>query len=195
MGKRGCSVEGCGNEHIAKGFCNMHYKRLARIGATGEAERRKAQDGEPLAFALRSLSHTDDSCLIWPFANGRGYGHFYIDGQMVKATRFVCEKKNGPPPDDKSQACHSCGNGHAGCISPSHLYWGTPTENSADMEVHGTRVRGELHPFAVITEDQVRTIRSMRQTHTCAEIAALYGISRTQAFRISRGKSWAWLDP
>lgn len=30
--KRICSVEGCGNKHLSKGYCNMHYQRNERYG-------------------------------------------------------------------------------------------------------------------------------------------------------------------
>lgn len=32
-----CGVEGCGRDAILCGFCNMHYRRLRRLGSTGEA--------------------------------------------------------------------------------------------------------------------------------------------------------------
>ncbi len=46
----------------------------------------------------------------------------------------------------KVHLCHACGNPK--CSNPSHLYWGTPSENSQDTQRHnpglGLRVRDTL---------------------------------------------------
>lgn len=43
-----CSVKGCDRDYYTKksGFCEMHYARWRKNGDPGEAEPRKAKDGE-----------------------------------------------------------------------------------------------------------------------------------------------------
>jgi hypothetical protein len=39
MAKRGCSVEGCGRSHQARGLCSTHYRKLKRSGALSGLDR------------------------------------------------------------------------------------------------------------------------------------------------------------
>lgn len=41
-----CSVEGCPEPHRLRGFCQMHAKRVERLGAPGDAARRVARKNE-----------------------------------------------------------------------------------------------------------------------------------------------------
>lgn len=70
-----------------------------------------------------------------------------------------------------------------------NLEWGTPTENTADRERHGTVLRGESAPWARLTADRVRQIKADNRPQ-CV-IAAEFGIHQTMVSRIKLGKAWA----
>jgi hypothetical protein len=55
----------------------------------------------------------------------------------------------GPPPPGM-ECRHLDGNPLNNCLE--NLEWGTPLENHADQVRHGTRVRGERHPQAKISD-------------------------------------------
>ena len=80
--------------------------------------------GAPLQFYTEVVLKHDDpiGCLSWPFATGgKGYAHIRIKGKSRLVSRLVCEARNGPPPDQKSEARHTCGNGHLACVNQHHL--------------------------------------------------------------------------
>jgi len=44
--------------------------------------------------------------------------------------RQICASFNGPPEDGQTLVRHMCND--ARCINPTHLQWGTPSENGRD---------------------------------------------------------------
>jgi len=78
--------------------------------------------------------------------------------------------------------------------SLENLQWGTRKENVKDSINHGTFCSGEKCNFSKLSEISVLTIRRMRdEGFPYVEIAKQFGISRPQASRIGRRKSWALL--
>jgi len=62
--------------------------------------------------------------------------------------------------------------------APSNLKWGTHLENIADKSAHGTLAVGSSNGNSKLTEDQVRTIRSLRlQNMSYPAIAKQFGVS------------------
>lgn len=196
----GCKIEGCGKPVEGWGWCRAHYQRWQRHGDPlgGGVPRGETLGSATLFYrevVLTDARGPNDPCLIWPFARGRhGYAEIQIDGKQATVSRFVCREAHGEPPTPKHDAAHSCGKGHLGCVTKSHLDWKTRAENMADQLAHGTRIRGTKSPFAKLTEADVVAIRSMRGSKSLAKIGAVYGVSKGSIYDIIRGRTWAWLE-
>lgn len=188
-----CSIDGCSSPTKAKGFCRAHYWRLR---THGDPLGGRTPEGEPASFLKEVvLQAPADTCVIWPYANnGVGYGVISIDGEMRLVTRVVCEAVNGPPPTDRHEAAHSCGNGHQGCCTPAHLHWATHSENELEKIAHGTHRKGVRHPLAKLSEEQAIQIKSMKGLKTHQQIADDFGIGRVQVTRILSGQRWSHLS-
>lgn len=133
-----CKVNGCRREVYAMryGYCSMHYQRF-----------RKHSDplgggifrGETESFLQSALTYASDECLLWPFSRDDfGYAKMSRDHKTIGVHRYITEKEYGPKPTEDHIACHSCGNGHLGCINRKHLRWGTRVDNINDSIDHGT---------------------------------------------------------
>jgi hypothetical protein len=101
------------------------------------------------------VSYQGEDCLTWPFSRF-GYGTIY---GHKHAHRVMCELAYGPAPSPRHQVAHSCGKGHEGCVNPRHLRWATPKENSADMVLHGTALRGERAINVKLTTPEVHAVK------------------------------------
>lgn len=188
-----CSIDGCGKPLKARGWCNAHWRRWNR---NGDPLAGMTAQGDPLKF-ISSVdpANLGEECLLWPYARlPNGYGHLWIDGVDTLASRYICEKFNGPAPTDAHEAAHLCGKGHLACIHPLHLAWKTHAENEADKLIHGTHHRGERCPTAKLTERDVKEIRSLKGSMLGREVADLYGVTRWTVFDIWKRHIWAWLD-
>ena len=82
---------------------------------------------------------------------------------------FVGERPDG------MQCAHNDGNCQNNCLS--NLRYATPAENIHDKVTHNTQTRGESHPTARLTDNQVRQIRSMQGTMAVKDIASAFGIT------------------
>jgi hypothetical protein len=59
MGRKGnepCSVEGCENSELARGWCTMHYWRWKKTGDPGEADPRRAPNGSNTVCTVEDCS-------------------------------------------------------------------------------------------------------------------------------------------
>jgi hypothetical protein len=80
-----------------------------------------------------------DECWPWLGAYARrGYGRIFVAGGTRIATR-VALVLAGRQPAARQLACHSCDN--PSCVNPTHLWWGSYTENAQDAAKKG-RTRG-----------------------------------------------------
>lgn len=116
-----CSIEGCGKSYLARGVCDMHYRRLRRSG--------HVPPKPPLVRRFWSKVAAGDgrSCWTWTAAlNDSGYGVFNLSGRMVRAHRIAYEFSYGPIPDGM-QVDHVCRNRQ--CVNPAHLRIATNKQN------------------------------------------------------------------
>jgi hypothetical protein len=121
-------------------------------------------------------------CLEWIRANEFGYGKMYIGGRKTGAHIIACAINNNCKFDIGKQAAHKCGFNL--CVEPSHLYFATASENTADKFKHGTMV-------TKLNEHQVLEIRRLAQNNIPQkELSEKYGMSDTQISRIVNRISW-----
>lgn len=115
-----------------------------------------------------AVQFSGDECLTFPFAKDRyGYGHITNKRRTRSSCAhiYIAVRTIGAKPSPRHEVCHSCGNGHLGCVNPGHLYWGTRSENVSDAKSHGTfsgppRSIGSDHPRSILTESDVVSIRT-----------------------------------
>ena len=104
------------------------------------------------------------------------------------AHRVAYEIAHGPIPAGM-QVCHHCDN--PPCCRPSHLFLGTPKDNSLDAARKGRRPHGEGHAMAKLTEKDVREIRRLRAAGMHQwPIARRFGIAQTAVWAILARKTW-----
>lgn len=179
-----CSVDGCTRKHYGRGYCEVHIRRLARNGGTHRV--RAAPHDHVAALQAALVSDTND-CIDWPYGTaGNVYAPVTITGRTVLAHRYVCEQAHGLPPKGFTDAAHSCGRKR--CINPRHLRWATRKQNSHDMLLHGTRIRGEKHGMAKLTDELARQIKHAKGNNS--EVARRFGVRRETARDIRNGKRW-----
>lgn len=109
--------------------------------------------------------------------NGR-----YGDRKLVH--RIVLETFIGPPPDEKSQACHRDGNASNNAIK--NLKWGTQSDNWKDRIRHGNH-----RSYSKLSESQVKEIRERHaQGEPSEKLGEEYSVSGVQIMNIVRGDQW-----
>jgi hypothetical protein len=71
---------------------------------------------------------------------------------------------------------------------PDNLYLGDHSSNAADSLRNGGRVRGEQHPFAKLSDEQVREIRrALARGEWGQDLAHVYGVHKSTISRIKCG--------
>lgn len=119
--------------------------------------------------------------------SGKGYKTVHIswDGkrQTVMVHHMVLLAFHGPRPAGHF-GCHTDGNSLNN--SPDNLRWDTHHGNMQDRKRHGRYPRGGDHPMAKVSDAVAREIRQSGLTGYAA--AKLFGISKTQAYRIKNGE-------
>jgi hypothetical protein len=163
-----------------------------------------------------------DACHPWTAGRTCGYGKFDVRGKTLRANRIALELKLGRPIAPGMEALHTCdhreccnpahlyegthqqnmddktargrcatGDRHGSRTHPNALPRGSDHHWNLRPEL---RVVGERHGSAKLTENQVRQIRQLDEDGiTQPELAAYFGVSRTQIRNIVRKKGWKHL--
>jgi hypothetical protein len=142
----------------------------------------------------RLMKHSEwdaQGCLVWTGYRSRlGYGRVALDGRSVSAHRASYETFVGSI-GRGMLVCHKCDN--RACIRPAHLFLGTQKQNMADMATKQRRrgvggTRGEAHPAAKVTVEQVLAIRASMATAN--EVAEFFGITTKHVYQIRNRETW-----
>ncbi len=148
-----------------------------------------------------------DECVLWQRAtNSHGYGSVWFQGRNVGAHVRAWVAANGPIPPGMF-VCHRCDVRR--CVNVDHLWLGTPGDNMRDAASKGRMVSGDAwraahqnlptgrvhhRSQALLTEDEVRSVRLRAGSTTQRALAAEYGVSPDVIGRVVNRKSWAWFE-
>lgn len=138
-----------------------------------------------------NVTKTDDKDSCWPFTgfvNEDGYGIIGVGNGRTEGAHRVAFRLQGGVLLPGQKVLHTCDN--PPCCRGKHLFAGSQADNVADMVAKGRRrgPRGEAHPSARLTEDDVREIRAAEIGS--GELMRRYGISRGTVYDIQKLRSW-----
>jgi hypothetical protein len=194
MHNRICSIPDCGGRQRGQGYCGAHYQKFRKYG-------------DPLGRKLTAIERyeaytdrttTPDGCHPWiSHLSPSGYGKFYSNGTHWRAHRFGWTYYVGPIPDGLIVRHKVCDN--PPCQNVQHMLLGTTKDNSQDRIEHfgHADMRGELHPRAKLTQDDVEQIRAsyIRGLVLQADLAAEFGVTSATISSIICRRSWAGAAP
>lgn len=141
-----------------------------------------------------------DSCWVWTGAKFKcgGYGALKVggrNGKVLRAHRVSWEMHIGVIPEGLF-VCHSCDN--PPCVNPSHLFLGTPLDNTADcsrknrmvQQKNGYVHRGEKHWHTTLTEADVRKIRELVGSMPYRALGRMFHVSSSTILDIKKRRVW-----
>lgn len=182
------STEECPSFPVIEGVEFRHLERFPGYAAdsTGRIWSCRNRNGKGKPKTWRVLK---------PAPNRYGYMKLSLR-QNAKKTHvlrcvLVLEAFSGPRPPDL-QVRHLDGSRTNDCID--NLAWGTAKENIRDAMNHGTHnclhQRGETHPEAKLTENDVRRIRDLAKTMFHNRIARMFNVVPQTIDKIVSKKAW-----
>lgn len=140
----------------------------------------------------------ESECWLWTGAsNASGYGRIRINDTLRYAHRVSPALHAGQIPEGQ-QANHLCDNPR--CVNPEHLYTGDQQQNIDDAVERGdlieTRNRGEEHPHAKLSADEVSEIRNLYRTsdHTHRSLAEEFKVGKGTIQSILERESWTSIE-
>lgn len=151
-----------------------------------------------MTVAEKVRHYTDDSAgpdACWPWTGPMfvtGYGQVSVQGRPEYGHRLAYQVHRGTIPAGRVVR-HRCDNPR--CVNPAHLVLGSKADNSRDMVNRGRSCRGPKAHSVVLTEAQVREIRTRYRPRVVTQttLANEYGVSRANISAIVCGRSWGWL--
>lgn len=186
-----CRIDECKNIVTCPGrVCESHRHRKTYYGNYNASS---IYDRTPEDILRQNTVTLDNGCIFWTGARSSfGYGNLSFKGKSYKAHRFAWETFLGEIPDGLF-CCHHCDN--PPCCNVSHLFLGTPKDNSDDMVYKGRGSygdnSGEKNGQALLTKKEVKMIRQfLDQGVTGIELAQAYTVSTSQISRIKNNKKW-----
>lgn len=146
---------------------------------------------------LNQVDTTGEHWLWTGLLNKKGYGKFsriIDDHQDWIAHRASYRLFVGTITDDLL-VCHTCN--IRNCVKPSHLYLGTPLQNTQHAVECGNMRgnRGTTNGSSKLDDDKVIEIRKIHRegSLSCAKLGKMYSVSNTTIHSIVNGSTWKHL--
>jgi len=149
----------------------------------------------PVAERFWDKVEKTESCWLWRGSKtNKGYGEMNTGGDHSRNQNEFVHRLSwvlhfGPIPDGLN-VLHHCDTPL--CVRPDHLFLGTQADNMHDCKVkgraRGPSFKGEEHPMAKLTVQDVREIRGSAQS--CRVMAARFNVVYTHISSIRRRKTW-----
>ncbi len=137
-----------------------------------------------IPYYEKCIPDPNTGCWIWASAwDKSGYGKA---SNNQYAHRVAWEYHNGAIPDGMF-VCHKCDT--RCCVNPSHLFLGTPADNSSDCVSKNRTCSGSRQHRSKLTESQVSDI--FNDDRPAYLIAGDYGVTDTTVCLIKLGRTWS----
>lgn len=137
-------------------------------------------------FSKIAVTDNEADCWLWTaYRDVAGYGTLTVDRVPQHATRLIWALMRGPIPEGL-WVLHRCDN--PPCCNLSHLFLGTPADNTHDAVRKGRMSRGEHRWISKLTEADVREIRA--STDTCGVLGVRFGVTESTIGYVRRGHRW-----
>lgn len=135
-----------------------------------------------------SIPENRDACWMWTgLLSTAGYGKF----AETTAHRFSYRMFKGEI-EDGLFVCHQCD--VPACVNPSHLWLGTPKQNSEDRNQKGRQAKQDRIRPSISVEDAIALRDLLLLGWKQKDAAAKYGVSSALASLIYRKKTWHFRD-
>lgn len=140
-------------------------------------------------FLAKTCPEPNTGCWLWTaYCNRNGYGKIRCEGKSWYAHRIAFLLFKGPIPLG-FEICHACD--VPACVNPEHLFLGTHEDNMKDCITKNRFARGDKHPRAKLTAEQVLAIRtSLRFGERNKSLAEQYGVHKSTIAHIKRQDWW-----
>lgn len=142
--------------------------------------------------AVRILQRMKTACREWfGYIGADGYGRTSrktaSGWRKVLTHRQAWIDAKGPIPKGFF-VCHKCDN--RACRRVSHLFLGTPAQNSADMVRKQRSLAHQHQPRAKLTPRQIVEVRCLQGLLTQRSLAAIYAVNQSQISRVMTEDRW-----
>lgn len=173
----------------ARGWCFYHYHQWWR---TGDPIPKRQPTPLERYWGYVDTSGGPDACWPWTGHIRHGYGQMRVGNKkQVPAHRWGYEQRVGPIPEGHG-VLHRCDN--PPCQNDRHWFTGTHADNMADKMAKGRQrnVRGDEHPSAVLSAEQVRAIRTGYAAGGVkyADLARQFSTSKSNIASIINRTTW-----
>lgn len=138
-------------------------------------ERNTKKDGHPKGCWECSLTPSSD------------YPCLKSKGEQLRASRLVLEAALGRPIAPGLLALHQCDNPRCVRVGPEHIHEGTQKKNIEEAMERGRNPKGINHGNALLTDEQVREIRVLKDVMDANSVALQFHIAPSTVYNIWLG--------